>query len=152
VKALGWFSVLFFVSSWARASVDHAVIYDGTDVPTIEAQLNNEGKVEVVDHDKPVDFGQIKTKQTKIKFVKFKNKTDRTIACRGASFSGEGFSYSMNSLELEPGETTAIQVSFYASPTASAGSKKGHVGLLYGPGELGSKDVLNLKMKAKIAK
>lgn len=152
MKTLAWFGTFLVVSSWAQASVDQAVIYDGTDVPIIEAQLNDEGKIEVVDQDKPVDFGQIKSKQTKIKFVKFRNKTDRTISCRGASFSGEGFSYSMNDLELEPGETTAIQVSFYASPSAAAGQKKGHVGLLYGPGELGAKDTLNLKMKGKIVK
>ncbi len=142
---------IFVISLGADASIDPAVIYDGSQVPTIEIQ-RRDLKVALPEQNHAVDFGKVKPRQTKIKFVNFKNNTDHVITCRGAAFTGEGFGYTVDHFEVEPGETTSMKVSFYANPTSAIGGKRGKLDIRYAHDEPGLEDVLSIQMKAQISK
>jgi hypothetical protein len=152
MKSFFYCSVLTFaISSVAHASIDPAVIYDGSQVPTIEIQ-GTELKDALREKNHAVDFGRVKYRQTKIKFVNFKNSTDHVITCRGAAFTGEGFGYTVESFEVEPGETTSMKVSFYANPSSAIGGKRGTLDIRYAHDQPGQEDVFSIQMKAQISK
>ncbi|WP_413293107.1 hypothetical protein ACLSU7_17100 [Bdellovibrio sp. HCB185ZH] len=145
-------SYLLLSVSLAFASIEQVVIYDGSQVHTIEIHSTEELRNQLRDKISAVDFGVVKPRQTKIKFVNFKNNTNHVVTCRGATFTGEGFGYTLENFEVEPGETASFKVSFYASPASASGGKKGKLDIRYAHDEPGQEDVLSIQMKARIEK
>ncbi|QLY24498.1 hypothetical protein [Bdellovibrio sp. KM01] len=143
-------SCLLFSVSLVFASVEPALIYDGSQIPTIEIYQMENLKKDLREQLQFVDFGRVKQRHTKIKFVKFKNNTNHIVTCRGATFTGEGFGYTVENFAVEPGETTAMKVSFYANPASAVGRKTGKLEIRYAHDEPGEEDLFNIQMRAHI--
>ncbi|UYL09689.1 hypothetical protein B9G69_003760 [Bdellovibrio sp. SKB1291214] len=144
-----WLTIVF-VSLFVNLSAPAAVVFDGVEVARYEITENHEGQIEVLSNHQEIDFGKVRHKETKVKFINFMNKTAYPLKYKGAAFVGDGFGYAMEDLELAPGQSTSIKCSFFANPGSSVGRKRGYADIHYFLERAGFKETFSIKMKARV--